>query len=455
MSQSSDIDTTNWLKTFRHRIIILLLSTTSLLGTIGIVYLLKPYISEGGRFSTAIVAYFISYGLLLFLLIARWIPDVWRASGFLSLLYGFAVFSLYNGWLGGGGRPFLLSLVVLAAVLIGPRAGVLASFGSFFTFVFFGIAFHQGWIFYPLAPSFSDLSIIIVEGIGFAMALGMINIGLWFFAKALTTANQATMDVQNSRALLAEHAQELDETNRLLAERTQNLETANQELKTFAYSVSHDLRAPLRSIDSFSGILEEEHAEQLNDTGREFLFRIRKNVRNMDQLIHDLLEFSQLSRQPIKKQSVSPTTIAREVLSDFQSELESRKIEIVVHDLPPCQADPSLLRQVFINLISNAIKYTNARDDANIQVSCEEKNNETVYFVRDNGIGFDMQYADQIFGVFQRLHHQSEYEGTGIGLATVQRIIQRHGGKIWAEAEEGQGATFYFTLEKNQERGYD
>ena len=448
MSHSPLTSTTIWLQAFRHRIINLLLGTTTILGTIGMVYLIRPFIPEGGKFSVTLITYLISYTLLILLLIFRQIPDMWRALGFLVLLYSFAVFSLINGWLGGGGRPFLLSLVVLAAVLIGPRAGVITSVISLVTFIIFGFVFFHNLIFYPMAPSFSDSSIIIVEEIGFAMALGMTNIGLWFFEKALTTANQAIREAQISRAMLAEHTQELDKANQLLAERTQNLELANQELESFSYSVSHDLRAPLRSIDSFSGILEEEYTEQLDTTGRDFLFRIRKNVRNMDQLINDLLTFSQLSRQLVKKQIVSPTKIAQDVLSDFQPELENREIEITIREMPPCKADPSLLRQVFLNLIGNAIKYTRPRELAEIEVGWEDKHNETVYFVRDNGIGFDMQYSDKIFGVFQRLHAPSKFEGTGIGLATVQRIILRHGGEIWVEAEEGRGATFYFTVDK-------
>jgi len=160
-----------------------------------------------------------------------------------------------------------------------------------------------------------------------------------------------------------------------------------------------------------------------------------------------LLTFSRLSRQPLNKEPVVPANLVRRVLSDLSGEQEGRQVEIVVGELPTCQADPGLLKQVFANLLSNALKYTRQRDVARIEVGCAAQDGATVYFVKDNGAGFDMRYADKLFGVFQRLHRAEEFEGTGVGLAIVQRIIHRHGGRIWAEAEVDKGATFYFTLE--------
>jgi PAS domain S-box-containing protein len=225
------------------------------------------------------------------------------------------------------------------------------------------------------------------------------------------------------------------------------LEAANQELEAFSYSVSHDLRAPLRAVDGFSRILLEDHHHELSDGGQRFLRRVRENAQKMGQLIDDLLTFSRLSRQPLKKQPVAPADLARQVLEELKPEQDRRRVEISVADLPQCQADPALFKQVFVNLLSNALKYTRNRDVGQIEVACEKRNGEAVYFVKDNGTGFDMRYADKLFGVFQRLHRTEEYEGTGVGLAIVKRIVNRHGGRVWAEAEANKGATFYFTLE--------
>lgn len=232
-----------------------------------------------------------------------------------------------------------------------------------------------------------------------------------------------------------------------VSERTLQLEEANRELESFAYSVSHDLRSPLRAVEGFVVVLQETKAEQLDEEARHYLSRITENSHRMSQLINDLLTFSRLGRQPMHKQRVHPTAVITEVLEDLQPELASRKVQILIAPtLPACEADPALLRLVYNNLIGNALKYSRPRTVARIEVGWQTQAEEIVYFVRDNGVGFDMKYADKLFGVFQRLHRQDEFEGTGVGLANVQRIIHRHGGRIWVEAEIDQGATFYFTL---------
>jgi light-regulated signal transduction histidine kinase (bacteriophytochrome) len=226
-------------------------------------------------------------------------------------------------------------------------------------------------------------------------------------------------------------------------------ETANRELEAFSYSVAHDLRAPLRAIDGFSRILVDKHASALSGEAARYLGLVRSNIERMGMLIDDLLAFARLSRQPLRRRELSPGELAREVVAELQAGVTGRHLEISVADLPACSADPALLRQVFVNLLSNAVKFTRSRDGANIEVGCRtdaDPAGQPVYFVRDNGAGFDMRYADKLFGVFQRLHREDEYEGTGVGLATVERIVHRHGGRIWAEAEPDKGATFSFTL---------
>ncbi len=234
-----------------------------------------------------------------------------------------------------------------------------------------------------------------------------------------------------------------------LRQRTAQLEAANKELEAFSYSVSHDLRAPLRAIDGFSRILLEDFAEPLPDEAKEYLQSVRNNARQMGRLVDDLLAFARLGRQAIRKHIIDPAKLVRQCLDELRGEQDGRSIDVIMGDLPPCQAEPNLLKQVWINLLSNAIKYTRGREVATIEIGSRDHGDpsgESVYFVRDNGVGFDMRYADKLFGVFQRLHRAEEYEGTGVGLAIVQRIVHRHGGRVWAEARPHEGATFYFTL---------
>ncbi|MCB9136037.1 MAG: PAS domain S-box protein [Anaerolineales bacterium] len=231
-----------------------------------------------------------------------------------------------------------------------------------------------------------------------------------------------------------------------VVERTTQLEEANRELESFAYSISHDLRSPLRAIEGFITLLLET-AEPPEESQRHYLRRVYENSQRMAQLIEDLLTFSRLGRKPLKKRTVSITELLAEMLEDLAPELRTREVEWHISpDLPPCNADPALLRQVFANLLDNALKYTRPRPVAHIEVAWIEQEGSIVYFVQDNGVGFNMEYVGKLFGVFQRLHGQEEFEGTGVGLANVQRIIHRHGGRIWVEAAVNQGATFYFTI---------
>ena len=239
------------------------------------------------------------------------------------------------------------------------------------------------------------------------------------------------------------------ELEQRVRDRTAQLEATNRELEAFSYSVSHDLRAPLRAIKGFSSILQENHASELSPPAQRLLSLVCENTRKMDRLIDDLLSFARLSRQPIRKQTVAITELARSVVEELRAEQAGRRVDLQLDNLPPCQADSSLLRQVLMNLLSNALKYTRQRETAVIKIGCQEQpGGEPIYFVRDNGAGFDMRYASQLFGVFQRLHREDEFEGNGVGLAIAQRILCRHGGRIWAEAKVNEGATFFFTVGK-------
>jgi PAS domain S-box-containing protein len=236
-----------------------------------------------------------------------------------------------------------------------------------------------------------------------------------------------------------------------LQERILQTEEANRELEAFSYSVSHDLRAPLRAMVGFSRILLEEHAPQLGEEVRHYLTLVRENAQQMGRLIDALLNFSRLGRQPLVKERVAPAELVRRVLEELGADRRGQ-LAIRLDELPVCQADPVLLKQVFTNLLANALKYTGQRDEAVIQIGSQDDTDrpgQCLYFVKDNGVGFDMRYVHKLFGVFQRLHRAEDYEGTGVGLATVQRIVNRHGGRVWAEAEPDRGATFYFTLPGN------
>ncbi len=228
------------------------------------------------------------------------------------------------------------------------------------------------------------------------------------------------------------------------------LKATNQELEGFAYSVSHDLRSPLRAIDGFTRILLEDHAGQLDDEGQRALGVIRKNVGRMAELIDDLLEFSRLGRKELKPSRIDMTALANEALEESAALEKDRAIETRIAELPEALGDPALLRQVWANLIGNAVKYTRGKSPAVIEVTGRLDSDEIVYSVKDDGIGFDMKYSDTLFGVFTRLHNASEFEGTGVGLALVQRIVARHGGRVWAEARLNEGATFHFALPRRE-----
>jgi PAS domain S-box-containing protein len=237
-------------------------------------------------------------------------------------------------------------------------------------------------------------------------------------------------------------------------ERTSQLEAANKELEAFSYSVSHDLRAPLRHVMGFVNLLRESAGPSLSEKNVRYLTTISESAKRMGVLIDDLLAFSRIGYSSMHKVEFALDELVRETLGEFRVETQQRKISCEIQALPLVWADRALLRQVLFNLISNAVKFTAARHDARIKIGSDPgTDGESVIFIRDNGAGFDPKYAGKLFGVFQRLHSQTEFEGTGIGLANVQRIVHRHGGRVWAEGAVGAGATFYFSIPKQPPEG--
>src|SRR6266487_3999701 len=277
--------------------------------------------------------------------------------------------------------------------------------------------------------------------------------------EALRKANETLeLSVQERTAELADaleaHWQAEQQIKKLneeletrVVERTAQLENANKELEAFSYSVSHDLRAPLRHIDGFAEMLRDDASAVLGERSRRYLETIATSAKRMGALIDDLLVFSRMGRAEMRQTRFAMDRLVKEVLKEMTAELASRQIEWEIDPLPEAWGDRAMLKQVWVNLLSNAVKYSRRRERARIQIRCARTSErELQFFVRDNGVGFDMQYSDRLFGMFQRLHHAEEFDGAGIGLANVRRIVHRHGGRTWAEAKVNEGATFYFTL---------
>ncbi|MHC9543176.1 MAG: GAF domain-containing protein [Vulcanimicrobiota bacterium] len=298
-------------------------------------------------------------------------------------------------------------------------------------------------------PVFDGDKIVIVAGVGNKEAeyddsdsrqLTLLMNGLWHIIKKMQ------VDVE-----LKAYREQLED---LVAERTAQMETSNKELESFAYTVSHDLRAPLRTIDGFSQVLLEDYLDKLDDTGQDFLTRIRKGAQTMGQLIDSLLHLSRMTRGEMSRETVNLTAMARETAREFDENEPERNVEWVIESGLVVSGDPRLLKTLLQNLLGNAWKFSSKRKDSRIEFGTVTTQHakerwgieRPVYYIRDNGAGFDMKYYGKLFGVFQRLHRNDEFPGTGVGLASVQRIVHRHGGTIWGESKIDQGATFYFTL---------
>jgi signal transduction histidine kinase len=297
-------------------------------------------------------------------------------------------------------------------------------------------------IYTPLRERFhlvSVLLIVLIAGAGVSLAT------IWSNQQARFYRRQYEMEKEREEALKKLN----EELEQRVKERTAQLEAANKELEAFSYSVTHDLKGPLWVIEGFSQRIVAKHSAKLDSDGIRMLNAVCTNTKRMNNLIDDLLAFSHLGQQRIRKSIINLSVLAKQVFQQFLVQAPERDLQLTVNDMPPALGDPNLINQVMVNLLGNAVKYTKPGKTAVIEVGGRTEGSETVYYVMDNGIGFDERYAQKIFGVFERLHSVGEYEGTGVGLAIVKRIIERHGGRVWAEGKVNEGATFYFSLPKN------
>jgi signal transduction histidine kinase len=297
-------------------------------------------------------------------------------------------------------------------------------------------------LYFSTLPSFepgwrSNLPLFVLLS-GLAISLMLFGV-TWMLAHSRIQAEHVGLQLEAAN-------RQLEDTNRDLEETNRELEGANSELEAFSYSVSHDLRAPLRSIDGFSQILLEDHAQGLDEEARGYLRRVRDASRRMALLIDDLLDLSRVTRSPLTRQMVDLSALAREIAAEIEKSQPDRRVRFVIADGLAVRGDPRLLRVLLENLLGNAFKFTQKEREATIEFGAVTRDGGVAYYVHDNGVGFDEAYATKLFGAFQRLHGSEDFEGTGIGLATVQRIVRRHGGKVWAEGAVGKGASFFFTL---------
>ncbi|MDD5249883.1 MAG: DUF3365 domain-containing protein [Rhodocyclaceae bacterium] len=292
----------------------------------------------------------------------------------------------------------------------------------------------------PLEPYIArerEVERILFSSHGALWLLGLLAIGVF--------RNRALLRQEEREKVAAEIVRLNESLEQRVRQRTAELEQVNKELESFSYSVSHDLRAPLRALNGYARIIREDEAETLSPTGKEMLSRIWINADRMGALIDDILQFSRVGRSEMRRETVDMGALARAVTEELRGDYPAAQVRIAA--LPSAVGDAAMLRQVWANLIGNALKFSAKREQPVIEIGCEQAGGETVYYVRDNGAGFDMAYAGHLFGVFQRLHPSGDYPGTGAGLAIVKRVVERHGGRVWAEAAVGTGATFRFTLD--------
>ena len=580
MSIETHTDWTIWLKQQQQIVINFLSRLILILGLIALMISLERVLREGTvTFNT--IYYALSYALLLALFLFRKVSDLWRSLVFLILLYAFGSMALYSGWLAGGGRVFLLTMIVMSAVLLSPRAGLYTAALVALTYVLFGFAFNRGWLRLGILPDPTTAAPVVFEGIGFAMNILMVAGGLWFFGMALMAADRANREAQEARADLDVKTRELEVANELIARQSREaleqsesrtralleaipdmifemdregnillfvpsstinpllppeeflgknirqvmpsdvadqtmfniertlesgmlqvfeyklpaydenryyeasvikndvgtviamvrditlrkwaeteredlinkleiqkaeLEDKNAELTQFAYTVSHDLKSPLVTINGYLGYIEQDAMSGNIERLKKDTQRIQEAVNKMHALLTELLELSRIGRMMNQPEDAPFNDLVKEAMDIVHGQLESRRITVLTQpNLPAVRGDRQRMIEVLQNLIDNASKYMGDQIDPLIEIGQQGvEDGKPIFFVKDNGIGIAPEYHERIFGLFNKLDAKSE--GTGVGLALVKRIIEFHGGRIWVKSEAGLGSTFYFTM---------
>ena len=354
----------------------------------------------------------------------------------------------------GGFKPVAVFVVLFCALVSGYWVGVRhASAGANAASQTYGLNITLFGRTLHLALTLGTVGILVIFGLSFLLAISVLLTVLAYRRRRQVEAANRKLESEIKERERAENkVKELNaDLERRVADRTRELEAANKELEAFSYSVSHDLRAPLRAMDGFCRALMEDHAGKLDSDGKHYLERVRAASQRMDQLVDGLLGLSRMARSEIRRTAVNLSALAEAIALELRQSDPGRRVEFVIAPALVANADANLLQIALQNLLGNAWKFTGKHWQARIEVGTMQHEGQTAYFVRDDGAGFDMAYAARLFRAFQRLHTPAQFEGTGIGLATLQRIIERHGGRIWAEAAVEKGATIYFTLGKSVE----
>jgi len=380
------------------------------------------------------------YTILVVIAVNRRLTLRVRKIIFISCLYCLSTALLYYLSELGPGMLYLLALTVTTTVIFSLEAAYYSVLANLIICVVFGLLIHFGFN----STFFNNYTV----GSWIAVSSNLITL-------SMICAVCLNMLIKGLEATIAERKKAEEEVKKLneeleqkVIQRTAQLQEVNKELEAFSYSISHDLRAPLRAMSGFSQILKEDYGSKLDDEGKRIIETLNYNAIKMGMLIDDLLAFSKLGRKEMRKTGIDMNELTEGVLFDLNKSVK-HCAEIKIGNLHKVIADYSLLHQVMFNLISNAVKYSSKKENPVVEIFSEENNGETIFSIKDNGAGFDMQYANKLFGVFQRLHSEKDFEGTGVGLAIVQRIIVKHNGRVWAEGSVNEGAVFYFSLTIN------
>nr|MBN1229855.1 hypothetical protein [Anaerolineae bacterium] len=455
LSETDVLKPDKWLRLQRQRVINFLLGLIVVVGFFATAYAIYGMF-EIGRFSFPYAYYIITYIVIVLMFIIRRIPDDIRALAVLVVFYAFAFLALLSGWLSGGGRVFLLMLVPVASVLLSPRFGFTMAGLSLLTFAGFGLAYTQGWMALPPLADFADGTVVFFEGVGFTLALAIVVASMWFVRQALLASARANEQTAQANRLLDERATQLEQANQALitareeADQQRRLaEEANWAKSQFLASVSHELRTPLNAIINFSQFVSSGLHGPVNEKQVDALGKTTSSARHLLALINDVLDMSKIESGRLElflEEDVDLCPEIRQVLDTTRTLLEEKPVELIediAGDLPRLRVDRRRIRQVLLNLTSNAAKFTR---EGHIALRVSHADGQVLFVVEDTGPGIDPEQQALIFEPFRQLDRSTQTEGTGLGLPIARQLVEAHGGRLWLESTPGSGATFYVSL---------